>query len=78
MTNARLLMPDIPTPDAYWLALHAHLPPFSPDEQRTAITLYRELAKGRPVDAVQLSHALGVSPTEARALLDRNSIKKRS
>src|SRR5262249_930693 len=32
-------------------------------------------AKGTPVDAEQLGRALGVSPAESRALLERDSIK---
>ncbi|MGH7672579.1 MAG: organomercurial lyase, partial [Gemmatimonadales bacterium] len=61
--------------DQYWAALDAALPGFSPEEQRVAVTLYRELAKGQPVDAVQLGRALGRSATESRALLERDSIK---
>jgi hypothetical protein len=68
-------IPDIPTPDAYWETLRPHLPLFSPDEQRVAIALYRELAKGRAVDVVQLGRALGVSLAETRALLQQDSIK---
>lgn len=33
------------------------------------------LAKGQPVDAAQFAEALGVSPSEGRALLARDSIK---
>src|SRR5437879_5369419 len=40
-----------------------------------AVTLYRELAKGQPVDAAQLGRALGVAPAEARGFLNRDSIK---
>ncbi len=65
----------IPTLDQYWQRLVAGLLPFSPAEQRAAVTLYRELAKGQPVDAAQLAQALGVSPSEGRALLARDSIK---
>lgn len=65
----------IPTLDQYWEGLAAGLPAFSPEEQRVAVTLYRELAKGQPVDAAQLARALGVSSLEARALLARDAIK---
>jgi len=68
-------IPDIPTPDAYWETLRPHLTLFSPDEQRVAIALYRELAKGRAVEVVQLGRALGVSLAETRALLQQDSIK---
>ena len=64
-----------PALDAYWEKLVAHLRPFSPDEQRTAVELYRQLAKGKAVDAAQLGDALGVSTVEARALLEREAIK---
>lgn len=36
----------IPTLEQYWKRLADELPQFSPEEQRTAVTLYRELAKG--------------------------------
>lgn len=63
-----------PALDKYWEGLAAHLPLFSPDEQRAAVSLYRELAKGHAVDAAQLGRALGISPVEARELLERDSI----
>ncbi len=66
---------NTPTVDEYWAALDTALPAFSPEEQRVAVTLYRELAKGQPVDAVQLGLALGRSAAEARALLERDSLK---
>lgn len=65
----------IPTLDQYWEKLAAGLLPFSPEEQRAAVTLYRELTKGQPVDATQTARAMGVSPAEARELLARDSIK---
>ncbi len=65
----------IPTLDQYWEDLVAHLPLFSPEEQRAAVTLYRELAKGQAVDAAQFGRALGVSLAEGRALLARESIR---
>jgi hypothetical protein len=46
-----------PALDEYWRKLQPHLPPFSPDEQRAAVVLYRELAKGKAVDAEQLGWA---------------------
>ncbi len=66
---------SISTVDEYWEALAPRLPSLSAEEQRAAVTLYRELAKGQPVDAAQLGRALGVAPAEARALLNRDSIK---
>jgi alkylmercury lyase len=65
----------IPTLDQYWEGLATQLPRFSPEEQRAAVALYRELAKGRAVDAAQLGRALRASPAEGRALLARDSIK---
>jgi alkylmercury lyase len=55
--------------------LESHLRPFSREEQPIAVALYRELAKGKAVDADQFGRALGVSPDESRALLARDAIK---
>lgn len=65
-----------PEPNQYWAALQAHLPRFSAEEQRAAVALYRELAKGRPVDDAQLAQALALSVAETHALLERESIKR--
>src|SRR5258706_11477811 len=65
---------EIPTPDEYWKGLEPHLQRFSPEEQRAAIALYRELAKGQAVDAEQLGHVFGISSVDARTLLDRDAI----
>jgi alkylmercury lyase len=67
--------PKVPPVDEYWGKLASFLRPFSPEEQRAAVALYRELAKGSPVHADQLGHALGISPTESRALLQQEAIK---
>ncbi len=64
--------PDI---DQYWQALEAVLPTFAEDEQRAAVTLYRELAKGSPVSATQLAAALDVPVASAEDLLGRDSIR---
>lgn len=64
-----------PTPDEFWRALQAHLPSFSLQERRVAIALYRELAKGQPVDGAQLARALRISSANSRVLLQRDSIK---
>jgi alkylmercury lyase len=68
-------MSPVPDVGEYWAALQPHLQTFSADEQRVAITLYRELAKGQAVGDAQLSRALGLSTAESRALLQRDSIK---
>ena len=69
-------MRDIPTVDQYWETLAPHLRPFSPEEQRTAVALYRELAKGRAVDAEHFARALDTTPGAARALLERDALKR--
>lgn len=69
-----MLMPKVPTLSVYWQQLEPHLPPFSPEERRVALALYREVAKGQPVDEAQLGRVLGISATESRALLQRDSI----
>ena len=51
------------------------LPTFAEDEQRAAVTLYRELAKGSPVSATQLAAALDVPVVSAEDLLGRDSIR---
>jgi hypothetical protein len=53
----------------YWGNLESHLHPFSPEEQRVAVALYRELAQGKSVGPGQLGQALGASSAESRALL---------
>jgi alkylmercury lyase len=75
MRNAPVLSPGTPTPAAYWEMLRSHLRGFSPDEQRVAVGLYRELSKGAAVEDLQLGRALDVSPAESRALLQRDAIK---
>ncbi|MGH7546793.1 MAG: organomercurial lyase [Gemmatimonadales bacterium] len=53
---------NIPTVEQYWEALAAALPAFSPEDQRVAVTLYREVAKGQPVDAAQLGDRDSLKP----------------
>ena len=67
--------PETPTPDQYWESLRPCLRSFSPEEQRVALALYRELAKGQAVDDAQLGRALGVSPADAEALLQSGALK---
>jgi alkylmercury lyase len=71
-----MAMRDIPTVDQYWETLSPHLKSFSPEEQGAAVVLYRELAKGRAVDAEQFARALDTPPATARALLERQAIKR--
>src|SRR6516162_4480294 len=71
-----MVEPKVPSVDEYWRKLASFLPLFSPEEQRAAVALYRELAEGRPVHADQLGRALGVSLAESHALLQREAIKR--
>src|SRR6266567_4660422 len=75
MEEAIMAEPKVPALDEYWRLLESHLRPFSREEQPVAVALYRELAKGKPVDADQLGRALGVTSDESRALLERDAIK---
>jgi alkylmercury lyase len=67
--------PKAPALDEYCGRLESYLRPFAAEEQRAALALYRELAKGRVVDADQLGRSLGIAPAESRALLQRDAIK---
>ncbi len=69
------MMNETPDIDQYWHALEAALPTFAEDEQRAAVTLYRELAKGSPVPATQLAAALDVPVESAEDLLGTDSIR---
>lgn len=66
---------NAPSLAQYWDAIAAAVGEFTPEEQRVAVTLYKELAKGMPVNAEQLARALGVATAQARELLGRRSIK---
>ena len=66
--------PATPTPDEYWRALEPHVRGFS-DVRRVAVVLYRELAKGGPVDEAQLGRSLGLSTEGVRKLLNRDTLK---
>jgi alkylmercury lyase len=64
-----------PSIEEYWHGLQSHLRAFAPDDRRAAVALYRELAKGRPVDAVRLGNVLGISAAQSRELLERPSLR---
>lgn len=66
---------EIPTLDRYWKELDEALPVFSPDEQRAAVALYRELAKGSPVTLERLAKALDLPRAAARELLGRDTFR---
>jgi alkylmercury lyase len=57
-----------------WRALEPHVRGFS-DERRVAVVLYREWAKGGPVDEAQLGRSLGLSTEGVRKLLNRDTLK---
>jgi len=48
-----------PSVDLYWKELSGALPDFSPEQQRVAVAVYRELAKGEAMTASQMAAALG-------------------
>lgn len=58
-----------PSIEAYWSILEQSLPTFSPEEQRAAVTLYRELAGGEPVSVDRLSLALRTPVERTHRLL---------
>jgi alkylmercury lyase len=64
--------PDI---ERYWDAVADAVPVLTPEEQRAAVTLYRELAKGQPVGVEQLAAAMNIPAAKAEELLQRPSIR---
>jgi alkylmercury lyase len=64
-----------PMLDQYWAAVADAVPTFTPEEQRVAVAVYNELAKGTSVSAEQLAGAQGVAAERARELLQRPSIQ---
>ncbi len=60
--------------DEYWTTLAEAIPDFPAEQQRVAITIYRELAKGKPVSAEQLAAALNVSSETAQAMISQEPI----
>ncbi len=64
-----------PTLEHYWAQLEPCLKRFAPDERRLALALYRELAKGQPVEVRQFAAASGIADGQARALLARAPLK---
>ena len=57
-----------------WRALEPHVRGFS-DERRVAVVLYREWAKGGPVDEAQLGRSLDLCTEGVRKLLNRDTLK---
>jgi alkylmercury lyase len=66
---------EVPTVEQYLKAIEPHIRQFSPQEQRVAVVMYRELAKGAAVDAHQLAKALGISSGEVHPLIGRDPLK---
>lgn len=64
-----------PDPNAYFEQLEQHLLDFSLEDQRTALVIYRQLAKGEAVDDAQLARALGAGLEETRARRARPAIR---
>jgi hypothetical protein len=64
---------EIPTLDRYWASLDEALPVFTPEEQRVAVALYRELAKGAPVTVERLAAVLEVPSATAGELIGRDA-----
>lgn len=64
-----------PTLERYWKTLDETLPVFAPEEQRVAVTLYRELSKGARVTVEQLANALEAPGETVRELLGRDSLR---
>lgn len=54
----------------------AAMPGLSSEEQRAGIVLLRELAKGEPVAVPQFAQALGVSVSEAEALVKDSGLSR--
>jgi alkylmercury lyase len=69
------ILTTTPQVEEYWTALERALQESSADEQRAAVVLYRELARGEAVTPEHFGRALNVSQADAEALLGRPSIR---
>jgi alkylmercury lyase len=65
---------ETPTVEQHLSKLESYIRPFSPQEQKVAVMIYRELAKGTAVDPQQLGRTLGISPGETQTLLGRDPL----
>src|ERR1043166_4776375 len=63
-----------PTVEQLLRASEPHVRQFSPQEQRIAVAMYRELAKGAVLDPERLGQALDISREEVRTLLQRDPL----
>jgi alkylmercury lyase len=66
---------NAPRLDEYWTALADALPELSPEHQKVAVVIYRELAKGDPLGPESLAAALAVSPQAAREQIARGPLR---
>ena len=66
---------DTPALEHYWTSLANVVPAFSLAQQRAAVTLYRELAKGEPVSTEAFARALGVPRAAAEEELGRDPLR---
>ncbi len=64
-----------PVLEDYLSTLAGVLPEFPPDQQHTAVTLYRELAKGERLTTERLASTLGVSREKAGEALARDPVR---
>ncbi|MBI3492655.1 MAG: hypothetical protein HY047_12890 [Acidobacteria bacterium] len=61
--------------EEYWTTLASVLPAFSPEQQHTAVTLYRELARGKPLTTERVASVLSVPPERANEELARDPLR---
>jgi hypothetical protein len=59
----------------YWITLARALPDFSPEQQHIAVTLYRDLAKGKPLTTDRVASVLGVPSEKAAEELARDPLR---
>lgn len=64
-----------PRLEEYWTTLSTAIPNFPPDQQCVAMTIYRELAKGKPVSRAHLAGALGLSGEAVQRILSREPLR---
>lgn len=59
----------------YCTTLARVLPEFPPEQQHTAVALYRELAKGKPLTTDRVASVLGVPSEKAVKELARSPLR---
>lgn len=68
-------MTRTPGLDEYWNTLAKVLPDFTPEQQRVAVTLYREVARGEPLSEGRIATALTTPGGNARELLTQHPLR---